>query len=150
MVLTFPQLAQALGPLRFEHVPLVGAADTLVVPLGDQLKDWRKSKKTMQILLADDIAEKRLVYKHPGIQESIQLHSTQVQLRKAFMTGPVNAKAIGFVANPVGVCALQHLKCCWIFGSQTLWILVPCQGPGQRQGESHGGKIWSGCPQDDL
>ena len=62
----------------------------------------------MQILLAADIAEKQLVYKHPGIQESIQLHSTQVQLHKAFMTGPVNAKAIGFVANQVGVCALQH------------------------------------------
>ena len=120
-MLTFPQLAQALGPLRFEHVPLVGAADTLVVPLGDQLKDWRKSKKTMQILLADDIAEKQLVYKHPGIQESIQLHSTQVQLHKAFMTGPVNAKAIGFVANPVGVCVLQH----FVAGSL---VLKPC-GP---------------------
>ena len=90
-----PQLAQAFGPLRFEHVPLVGAADTLVVPLGDELKDWRKSNKTMQILLAADIAEKQLVYKHPDIQESIQLHSTQVQFHKAFMTGPVNAKASG-------------------------------------------------------
>jgi hypothetical protein len=60
------------------------------------------------------------VYKHPGIQESIQLHSTQVQLHKAFMTGPVlNAKAIGFVANPVGACALQH------FAAGSL-VLKPC------------------------
>ena len=114
-----PQLAQAFGPLRFEHVPLVGAADTLVVPLRDDLKDWRKSKKTMQILLAADIAEKQLVYKHPDIQESIQLHSTQVQFHKAFMTGPVNAKASGFVANPVGICALQH------FAAGSL-VLKPC------------------------
>ena len=60
------------------------------------------------------------MYKHPGIQESIQLHSTQVQLHKAFMTGPVlNAKAIGFVANPVGACALQH------FAAGSL-VLKPC------------------------
>ena len=43
-----PQLAQAFGPLRFEHVPLVGAADTLVVPLGDELKDWRKKKEDLR------------------------------------------------------------------------------------------------------
>ena len=40
-----PQLAQAFGPLRFEHVPLVAAADTLVVPLRDELKDWRKKQE---------------------------------------------------------------------------------------------------------
>ena len=80
----------------------------MTIELGDDLKNWRKSKKTAPSLLAADIAEKHLVYKHALVQDAISLHQAQIQVHKAYMTNPVNSKAVGFVANPTGVCALQH------------------------------------------
>lgn len=80
----------------------------VLVALGDDLKDWRKTKKQMSLLLDSDIAEKHLAYKNPCIQEAITMHQTQLQLHKAFMASPVNSKAVGFVAHPAGVCSLQH------------------------------------------
>ena len=85
----------------------MGQPEIVEVQLGDELKDWRKSKKAIPSLLASDIAEKHLVYKHPMVQDSISLHQAQIQLHKAYTTSPLNAKAIGFVANPMGACALQ-------------------------------------------
>ena len=81
---------------------------TVIVELGDELRDWRKSKKSMSTLLATDIAEKHLAYKRPVVTEAISLYQAQIQLRKAYVTNPVTSKAVGFVANPIGVCALQH------------------------------------------
>ena len=72
-------------------MPLVGAAVHLLVPLGEDLKEWRKTKKHMPVLLSTDIAEKHLLYKHPGIQEAISMHQAQLQLRKAFSTPLVSA-----------------------------------------------------------
>ena len=80
---------------------------TVSVDLGDDLKDWKKSKKTMATLLPIDIAEKHLAYKHPAVKEGISLHQAQIQLHKAYMTSPLSSHAVGFVANPMGACALK-------------------------------------------
>ena len=88
-------------------MPLVGSANVQEVPLGDDLKEWRHTKKPMPALLPPEVAEKHLGHTSTALQDSILLHQTQISLHKAFITSPVNAKAIGFVSNPPGVCSLK-------------------------------------------